>query len=165
MLPSKVLNHSSTGVTLAVNTVNVLSNIFTAVVPKGLAWVFPGEFVLKMKLICAAAAESPSTARFYFGYKTPEDDVRVVPVGSPFLYQPWAATSIANQQDVDLQRAITVNLGSPVLTVQQDESLVIQLVSSVAIVTASCEIYLPYAERSPAEVVAEIALRKAQFGR
>lgn len=164
-MANKKLNIGSAGVTGADGTANVLSNVFEWLVPKGLGAVIPGRFKLLLKLLDTSSAELPDVAEIYFGYKTPDDARRTVPIGSIILYEPFASLTTAQQQDRDYEASVMVDLGHEILPLIEDETLVMQVYSTVAAVAANCEFYIPYAERTPEELSQERKWRRAWWGR
>lgn len=163
--PTKKFNASSTGVTATDGTTNVLSNVYEIKIQKGLGVVIPGRFKLLLKLLSAVSTELPDVAEVYFGYKTPDDPRRVVPIGSMILYQPFGDLSTAQQQDSDFEAAVSINLGHEIVPLIEDETLVIQVYSTAAADVTYCEFYIPYTERTPEELVKELAWRRAWWGR
>ena len=164
-MANKKLNVGSAGVTGTNGTADVLSNVFEWLVPKGLGVAIPGRFKFLLKLLSAPATELPDVAEVYFGYKTPSDTRRTVPIGSMILYEPFASLSTAEQQDVDFQASVLVDLGHDFLVLREDERLVIQVFSTVAVSVANSEFYLPYAERDPHELMQELRWRASWWGR
>lgn len=165
--PTKKFTRSSTGVTETDGTAAVLSNIWVVQIQKGLGVVIPGSFRFIFKCLDAAATEMPATTEIYFGYMTPDDTRRVQPIGSMMLYQPWRDLTTAQQQDEDYARVITVNFGGiGLLPLIEDESFVLQAYGPTGTVDASeSEFYLPYAERSPEDLVNELKLRRQYWGK
>jgi len=163
--PTKKFSTMSPGITAADGTANKLSNIYKLKIQKGLGVVIPGKFRLILKLLSAVSTELPDTSEIYFGYQTPDDPRRVVPIGSMILYQPFADLTTAQQQDRDFEASVMISFGHEVLALIEDESLVIQVYSTAAADETYCEFYIPYAERTPEELVKELAYRKAWWGR
>ena len=163
--PTKKFSTMSDGVTAADGTANKLSDVYKIKIQKGLGVVIPGRFRMILKLLSDATTDLPDTSKIYFGYQTPDDPDRVVPIGSMILYQPFADLTTAQQQDRDYEAAVTIDLGHEILPLIEDESLVIQVLATAAADETYCEFYIPYAERTPEELVKELAFRKAWWGR
>lgn len=163
--PNKKLTLAHSAFTGANGTANQLSDIFTWTVPQGLGWVIPGKFQLVLKLRSDATTELPDTTEIYFGFRTPDDPRRTVPIGTMILYQPFADLTTAQQQDTDYKDAVTIDLGKVILPLIQDETLVVSVYATAAASYANCEFTCPYAERKPSDLIQELAFRKTWWGR
>jgi hypothetical protein len=155
----KYLSHVDDAVTLSANTADVLSIIVSAQVPRGLAWVIPGKFPLILKLQASGGSEITITSKFYFGLMVPSEPDLVFNVGSKNYYHPWADLTIAQQRDADYQHALMVDFGIDFLALQEEEKLVIRLISPDVIDTSLIRFYIPYFERNPDEIDAELSYR------
>ena len=163
--PTKQLHVNGAGVTLTDGVANTVSNCIAFKIQKGLASVFPGVFQLVMKLYDNTTPdEMPADTEFAFAYKVPGRR-RPIPLGVMTLYAPWRRISTADQADEDFKDSVVVSLGIPVLALREDESLILQVWASTGTLDASeCEIYIPYAEGSPADVQGELKMRAAKYG-
>lgn len=163
--PTKMLTLAHPAFAGADGTANKLSDVFTWTVPQGLGWVFPGRHPLVLKLRSDASTELPDTAEIYFGFRTPDDPRRTVPIGTMILYQPFGDLTTAQQQDQDYERSVTIDLGKAFLPLVQDETLVVSVYATAAVDVTYCEFVYPYAERKPSDLIAELAMRKTWWGR
>jgi len=150
---------------MTANTASVLTTLMEWLVPKGLGAVIPGRFKLLLKLLSDSTTELPDVAEIYFGFKIPTDARRVQPIGSMILYEPFASLTTAQQQDKDFEASVIVDLGHEILPLREDETLVIQVYSTVAANVTYCEFYIPYAERTPEELVKELLWRRSWWSR
>jgi len=162
--PTKKFSIMSPGIEAVDGTADHLSNVFKLKIQKGLGVVIPGRFRLVLKLLSAVSTEIPDTSQIFFGYMTPDDSVRVVKMGSEILYQPFGDLSTAQQQDRDYEASVMVDFGHEILPLIEDETLVIRVKSTAVVDVTYCEFYIPYAERTPEELVKELAYRKAWWG-
>jgi len=163
--PTKMFSIASPGVTAADGTASKLSEIYKIKIQKGLGVVIPGRFRLVMKLLSAVSTELPDAAEIYFGFQTPDDPRRVQPIGSMILYQPFGDLTTAQQRDRDFEASVMVDLGHEILPLIEDETLVIQVYSTAVVDETYGEFLIPYAERTPEELVAELAYRKAWWAK
>lgn len=155
----KLLTHADPQVSLHANTPNVQSTIIRAVVPRGLAWVFPGTFPWVLKLQRSDGQEISPESKLYFYIRTPAEPDRLWPVGHRILYYPWAELSLDKQMDEDYRTAVTVNLGLDILPLAEEEELIIQCISPHVIDPSRIRFYIPYYERTSVEVNDELMYR------
>jgi len=117
--PQQKFHISSTGVTATDGVVSQLSDVFVIKIQKGLGVVIPGRFKLVLKLLDDASNEMGAATEFYFGYRTPDDPRRTVPIGAMNIYSPWKDLDTAQQRDddhADRSTSATVSLRSPTLS-------------------------------------------------
>jgi len=168
--PQQKFHISSTGVTATDGVVSQLSDVFVIKIQKGLGVVIPGRFKLVLKLLDDASNEMGAATEFYFGYRTPDDPRRTVPIGAMNIYSPWKDLDTAQQRDDDHADSVWIDFGQEFLPLIEDESLVISVygvagAGSGTVDVSYCQFEIPYAERTPEELVTELALRKQWWGR
>jgi len=168
--PTQYFNTASSGVTAGDGTVSVLSDIWVVKIQKGLGVVIPGRFKLNLKLLDADGVEMGANSEVYFGYRTADDPRRTVPIGAKILYSPYKDLTTAQQRDADYADSVWVDFGYDILPLIEDESLVISCYgvagAGAGTVDATyCSFEVPFAERSPEDLVAEMAYRRQWWGR
>jgi len=156
----KLLTNSDTWVSIIPNTANQLTQIVRITCPRGLAWVIPGEFPLRLKMQATGGAELPISSEFYFGVRVPFEGQLIYPVGSRNLYHAWHDLSMRDQRDEDFSTAVLVDLGVDFLPIAEEEQLIISLFSSVVLAPALLRFQIPYFERSIADIGAELEYRR-----
>jgi len=158
--PKKMLTLAHTAYSGTDGAVTTLKDAFEFTVPDGLAWVIPGTFKMIAKLYSAGPVALTDAAEIYFGFKTPLDTRRTIPIGGRVLYQPWSELTTAQQRDADNADSVTIDLGKPLIALSQDEIFVVSVYSTVAIDVSECEFSIPYAESRPDLIIQELAYRK-----
>jgi len=171
-MAEKVLNHITTvtsGITLTDTTAALVSEVARLTVPRGTALVIPPQFAPIFEFLQAGGAEMSGLTEIYFGIVTPADQRRIKWLGSKYMYRAWADLSVAQQQSNEFERACMMNLGVPYLPLGPEEAFVISLYHG----TQTCDpatdathitFSIPYFERSPSSIMAELAERMAFLG-
>lgn len=162
ILPSIKFHRSSTSVTLTDGVAGQLTEIIAIKIQKGLGVFLPGRFPLLFKVSGAVHQNS----EIYWGYRTPHEPRRTTGIGNTILYTVFKDLTISEQRHGDYRAVTVVELGiHPGLALIEDETFVVSLwtPSGVAL-AADTQFELPYYERKPGDLVAEIALRQAHFG-
>jgi len=163
---SLLLSQSSPGVTLAAGVAAVPTAVFKYVVPRGLGVAFKGVMYLRMKLLDSVGVEMPTVTQCRFTYKTPEDPIWTQPLGSPFLYQPWATLSMPEQENKDHREVLRVNLGCQRIAFIEDETLCLEVYHATGTVDATyTELYIEHVQVTPEELAVILDERRFTFGK
>ena len=162
------LTINSLGVTLKNTTANDLSHVFEWKIPRGRAAVIPGQYLPIWKFLDSTGAELPDSTEIYFGIMVPSDPRRTYPMGSRILYRPWAQLTVAQMMDDRFKAALKVDMELPYLALGPQDTFVIMLYSS-AVCDASTTnshiiIDIPYFERKPGDIKAELDVRYNALG-
>ena len=162
------LTINTLGVTLKNTTANDLTHVFEWQIPRGRAAVIPGQFLPIWKFLDSTGAELPDLTEIYFGIMVPSDPRRTYPIGSRIIYRPWAELSVAQMMDERYKAALKVDMQLPYLALGPQDVFVIMLYSTAACDAATTNshiiIDIPYFERKPEDIKAELDVRYANLG-
>jgi len=166
-MATKVLNkitQVTRGVTLSDTTAGIVSEVARLTVPRGTAIVIPPTFTPVFEFLQPSGAEMSGTTEIYFGIIVPSDERRIRWLGSKYMYRPWADLSLADQQSKEFERACTIDLGVPYLPLGPEEAFVISLYHEAQTCDANTDnthitFAIPYFERTPQTIMAELAER------
>lgn len=166
-MATKVLNkitQVTTGVTLTDTTAAIVSEVFRLTIPRGTAIVIPPVFAPIFEFLQAAGTEMSGLTEIYLGIILPSDQRRVKWLGSKYMYRAWADLSIDKQQSNEFERACMMDLGAPYLPLGPEEVFVISLYHATEICDPATDsthitVSIPYFERSPGSIMAELAER------
>ncbi len=144
------------------------SVVFTWQIQRGRAAVIPGEFKPIWKFKDSSGNELPDLTEIYFGIIVPSDVRRVKHFGSRIIYRPWKQLSVSEMYDTRFQAALRVDLGLPYLALGPQDKFVIMLYSSTVCDAGTngshITIDIPYFERKPGEIGAELDVRQQALG-
>jgi len=166
-MATKVLNkitQVTQGITLSNTTAGRVSEVARLTVPRGTAIVIPPKFSPIFEFLRSTGAEMGGLTEIYLGIILPSDQRRVRWLGSKYMYRAWADLSIAQQQSREFEQACMMELGIPYLPLGPEEIFVISLFHA----TETCDpatdsthitFSIPYFERSPSTIMAELAER------
>lgn len=161
-MPAIKFQRNSDGVTLVDGVEGRLSSIIDIKIKKGLGVFIPGTFPLTLKLSEAVHENS----EIFWGYSTPADPRRIVGIGNSLLYQPFKDLTIPQQQHRDWREIIMADMGlRPGLGLIEDETFHVQIFTPTGVAASADTMFqIPYYERRPADLVAELELRRILYG-
>ena len=119
-------------ITKTANTVNVMTEIFSAKVPLAKEIRLYNGTIVKMKLHTGADAELPNNAKIIFGYRLP-GKTEIEELGA-LTYQPFASTSVAEQEKPETasNRRLKFNNSDRSIRLKSQRELVFKINSSTA---------------------------------
>jgi len=157
------------GITLRDTTAGLVSEVARLTIPRGTAVVIPRVFPPIFEFKQASGVEMSGLTEIYLGIVTPSDQRRIKWLGSKYMYRAWADLGIDQQQSDEFERACTMDLDIAYLPLGPEEAFVVCLFHATEICDPATDathitFSIPYFERSPSSIMAELAERMGFLG-